>query len=643
VSEDSGSHDGDALGVADQGVADQGAAVEGAAAHDESKPAASGGGWLSSITGLFGGGEKKPEAAPHAEAGDGAARHGEKPAPSDATQHGEPVADAVHGGTPAHGEVTSHGEKQPPGSAHAPDANSPHENAQADKGGGDHGEGTQNSGAHGTDSPGGDAHGTDAHGETPPAPTNGGWLSSITGLFGGGASKPEEVKHGGEAGSPKHGEEASHADSTPHGDAAPDAHGGETKPAHEPEAAHGAETSGHEDASAHEDSQADGHGEDHGGGDEHADAADAPPPPLWPDTPAVENDRQPFMLMRKLRAVQDKVAHGSAPAFEEQKRLIRDIGEQMRQLPPQVWDDTRNVRAAVYYVLTGGDPRVLTIVAGHDTPIYVPKRLIKGALAFGEGRTVDAMSFLSRVDVRTLDPSLAGIVALIQGTLVAKRDAAKAISLFDEARMHSPGTLIEESALRQEVLLLARQGELQRFDQLSSQYSRRFENSLFARNFRRQFFAGVARQNFKGATEWLSRTEAEMQKIAPGERAVMYLSIAEEATKGGYIAIAKYAAQNASQLFREGSRERYRADLYHGAVLVATDEVEAGLALLAKVDEQKLEPKDQELYVAATSVGKVVLEVPVAPEQSAEAPTASVVKAQNLLSSVDELVNGGTQ
>lgn len=322
---------------------------------------------------------------------------------------------------------------------------------------------------------------------------------------------------------------------------------------------------------------------------------------------------------------------------------MRDIGEQMRRLPTQVWDDTRNVRAAVYYVLTGGDPRVLTMVAGHKTPIYVPRRLIRGALAYGEGRLTDALKLLGPINTRELDPLLGGAVAFIQGTLHTKKEPKKAIERFDEARLLAPGTLIEESALRQAMLLLARDGELERFDQLASQYSRRFGRSLFARNFRRQFFAGVARQDFKGDNAWIPRMESELDKVSLGERASLYLSIAEEATKGGHIEIARFAGKKAAELYRVGTRERLRADLYQGAALVATDEVESGVSLLSAINPDQLRPVDRELYSAAMGVGGEVLRPPAEPQDISEPLPEAVTRAQEIMSSVDAMFSGGTQ
>lgn len=379
--------------------------------------------------------------------------------------------------------------------------------------------------------------------------------------------------------------------------------------------------------------------------DVNAESAEAVAPvvPLWPEAPAVEIDQQPYILIRALRSVQDEVAVGSTTAHEQQRQILNDLGSRLRGLPVQVWDDVRNVRAAVFFALSGGDPAVLKIVIGRTKTPYVERRLLRGALAYGEGRQRDALGLLHPVKARDLDPVLGGMVALIQGTLLARTNSKDAIQRFDEARLLAPGTLIEESALRQEILLVAREGELERFDLLTDQYSRRFPNSLFAQNFRRQFFAGVARQDFKRASEWISRTQTELMKVPAGERVGLYLAIAQEATKGGNIDIAKFAAEKARELSHAGSRQMARALLYEGAARVATDEFEAGVALLRQVDVSSLDAADREVHTAALAVSRSVGAWPdVGEAPDAEVPP-SVSNAQTLLSEVDTLLGGSLQ
>lgn len=367
-------------------------------------------------------------------------------------------------------------------------------------------------------------------------------------------------------------------------------------------------------------------------------------PQLWDETPAVEPERQPYILIRGMRAVQDSIAAGSVEAHEQQRKLLRDLGQQMRALPMDVWDDVRNVRAAIYFVLSGGDPAVLKLIIGREQVPAVERRLLKSALAYGEGRVADTLAIMQKMRARDLDPSLGGMVALIQGTLTAKTDAARAIELFDEARLLAPGTLMEEAALRQQIILVARDGDVDKFDLLASQYSRRFPNSLFARNFRQQFFAGVARQNFKRASEWISRTETELNKVPVKERAGLYLAIAEEALKAGNVGIAQFAASKAHELAGAATRAAQRAALYQAAAMVTGPDFEKGLAVLEKIDVPKLSLSDRQIYNSALEVAKTVGRWPDAPQQEPDgAPPESVKRAQAMVHEVDSLLGGSLQ
>jgi chemotaxis protein MotC len=381
----------------------------------------------------------------------------------------------------------------------------------------------------------------------------------------------------------------------------------------------------------------------HGESEAKSEEAGEKAPPVLPELTPEEAAKQPFGLVRTLQSVQDQVALGSASAHEIQKRYLAELNAEMRQVPGEVWDDPRNARAAVIFVLSGGDPRLANDLLSRTPLPPVDDRLLKAALAFGEGRTQDAAQFFEEIDVRGLEPGLAGLVALIHGTLIVKKEPKMAIELFDEARLIAPGTLIEESALRQEVLLLAREGDFERFDKLASQYSRRFGKSIYARNFRRQFFAGVARQDFKGTSEWISRTEAELMKLPQAERGGAYLSIAEEATLAGNVAIASFAAGKAAALAAEGSAERERARLYEGAARLVTDDHESGLKSLNSIAKQKLRSADREILEAALSLAGQLRKWPTAPEQSAEPIPAGVTRAQDLMSQVDTFLAGGAQ
>ena len=71
----------------------------------------------------------------------------------------------------------------------------------------------------------------------------------------------------------------------------------------------------------------------------------------------------------------------------------------------------------------------------------IDEKLLKGALAYGEGRHRRSRASCSDgIEARTLDPSMAGHVAYVQGELAAKKEPAKALAHLDDARLLSPGT-----------------------------------------------------------------------------------------------------------------------------------------------------------------------------------------------------------
>ena len=116
-----------------------------------------------------------------------------------------------------------------------------------------------------------------------------------------------------------------------------------------------------------------------------------------------------------------------------QQGLQKQLTEQLGQARDEAWKDPRNVRAAVALVLSGGDPRVLqplvSQVAGQELT------LVRGALAYGQNHNAEAMELLADVDARTLDPSVAGHIALVQAELLAKKDRKKSLALLAEARL----------------------------------------------------------------------------------------------------------------------------------------------------------------------------------------------------------------
>lgn len=321
--------------------------------------------------------------------------------------------------------------------------------------------------------------------------------------------------------------------------------------------------------------------------------------------------KEPYEFIRSLQVVQDEIARGSSAAHSSQRKLLSQIGEQLRKVGSDVWKEPRNARAALVFVLSGGDPTIVRDLLGRGVSFGVDEKLVKGALAYAEGRDQEAAQLLGSIDARSLEPTLGAQVALVQSVVMAKKDAKKAIAHLDVARLLAPGTLVEEAALRREVFLVAGMGDHERFEQLSSQYLRRFRNSIYGASFRRQFAAEVSGELYANTPARLANLEPALQMLDSRERRDVYLSIAREAIIGGRVEVARFAAKNATPLTDEGSLDNTRCKIYEAAALIVTDEFERGISTLSGIERGKLDATDAELLDAALTVAHEVRRPPV--------------------------------
>ena len=100
----------------------------------------------------------------------------------------------------------------------------------------------------------------------------------------------------------------------------------------------------------------------------------------------------------ELQNTQASVAQGDMPARAAQVRILHEIAEAISAAKPEVWKDSKEARAAIVYLLSGGQPRVLkTLVDAGQVP-KEDERLMKGAIAYQLGREAEARQLLGDAD-----------------------------------------------------------------------------------------------------------------------------------------------------------------------------------------------------------------------------------------------------
>jgi chemotaxis protein MotC len=361
------------------------------------------------------------------------------------------------------------------------------------------------------------------------------------------------------------------------------------------------------------------------------------------------SDKKPFELVRELQIFQDQAVLKSKNARAQQTDFTAKVAAQLTKFDASAWADRRNARAAVIYVLSGGDPRVLSKLLGSGAALGVDDQLVKGALAYGERRDTEATQLLDGVDVETLDRSVGGHVALVRALLVAKSDQRKAIALLDRARIIAPGTMVEEAALRRQAILAAKVGDLDAFEALSSQYFRRFASSIFERSFERQFAKEVVSKSYAADAKRLPKLEKLLRGLSEMQRRETCLAIAEEGIAVADVEIVRFAARLAGMDAKAQPLEAMRMLLFEAAAVVATPDHEQGRMALRLVDKSKLGAREEGLLYAATAVADEISRPPSlaqgaeqaqapAGEQDSSVSSSAITAAQAAIARVDGLL-----
>ena len=190
---------------------------------------------------------------------------------------------------------------------------------------------------------------------------------------------------------------------------------------------------------------------------------------------------EPYKLVRSLQFVQDAVVNGDHSAMEMQRFLVGVIESRLRSADQQVFDDPRNVDAALIYAMSGGNPETLDLLAVKDKFGNFDNEVITVLRAYLNGRAASTKTSLAEVVEIYKDSEIGPYLTLVAANvLAATNEPADALKLFDWARLTAPGTLVEEAALRRSLFIAARKNLVDEALLYAQLYARRFINSPYA-------------------------------------------------------------------------------------------------------------------------------------------------------------------
>lgn len=320
---------------------------------------------------------------------------------------------------------------------------------------------------------------------------------------------------------------------------------------------------------------------------------------------------QPYQFVRSLQLIQDRIAAGDQAAMPMQAKLLELVDARLRDAGVDDFKDARNFRALLVYGMSGGNPVTVQAAISRLKLDGQDLAIAKGVINYLNGRPTGAIAALDPVDPMQLPADLGAFVALVKGSLLATDEPTKALVLLDDARLLSPGTLVEEAALRRSIGIAAVQADAGRFALASTQYVARYLYSPYASQFADAFVSGVVALHMAISLDKLADITAMMD---PEREKVIYLRIARRAAIDGLTDLSAFASARAEK-GRNGmhNQDDPRALLYASLSTVTSDAVDDVRARLGAIDRDKLSEGDRALLDAVRTIAGEVVAPPPAP------------------------------
>jgi chemotaxis protein MotC len=348
-------------------------------------------------------------------------------------------------------------------------------------------------------------------------------------------------------------------------------------------------------------------------------------------------DLAPYKMLRSLQFVQDSVVLGDSSAGEMQRFLLGTIDERLRTIDQSVFEDNRNVDAALIYAMSGGNPQTLEYLVSRDANGYFDNRVTDVLRKYLSGKGLLVAKSLVETANEYRDKKIGPYLSLVGGNVMVARSPADALKLYDQARLNAPGTIVEEAALRRSVAICVESGLVDKGLAYSQRYIRRFLHSPYASQFADLFVKLVVNHDHEVKPDDVVGILSFMDESRQRE---VYLRIARAAAIAGKGDLARMAAGRAQSLAGDsGNAFGALADFYGGMASIPTDEINAAARNISGISDEELSPRDQALRAAARSVAEQVLSAPdpasltqgtdsnstneeITSEQAAAAPTA---------------------
>jgi len=298
-------------------------------------------------------------------------------------------------------------------------------------------------------------------------------------------------------------------------------------------------------------------------------------------------------MVRDLNSMQNRMVAGDETARTNVARQFDLMEKTIMNMEPETWVEEKNVRAAAIYLLCGGAPNSLREIFDAKFVSDELSPLLEASLRYAEGED-QAAAKLTEFDARQLPAMLGGHLALVQGGAVVGIDNVRAVTLLDLARLLMPASLVEEAALRREIIAIDPERDSDKISALAKRYIAKYAASPYARNFWTELRAIIFGPTIKADPALFNKFEAAVDKASAEDRLDIYLAFSRRALLDGHLDEATTKLDKAERAV-ENVQSRKRIETYR-AIIKSLSTAEAGnSSRLPDIDTNSLEPQDSEV------------------------------------------------
>ncbi len=303
-------------------------------------------------------------------------------------------------------------------------------------------------------------------------------------------------------------------------------------------------------------------------------------------------------MIANLQRLQVRETAGDKAAYDAQAPLVRSMGAQLK-----VERDAANYGdiaiGAIIYLLNGGTADEVIRLIREKAFSKNDEPLVRGALAYTQGRMKEATAAIGDVDPRSLDLRIAAHFCYILSVVEPDRGYARSIELLDLARLLAPGGLVEEASIRREVTLVAEAGDPNRLLSLTRQYVARFGQSLFLDKFVQSLTATLETSNLSNETRFVDQLDEAIAPLSAARRQNILLAIARAKLLAGNYAAAENAADKVLHDLQQGTVDEARGRLYRTIAHVLESPIGSTSGELDSIASDKLTQQDKLLLSLA--------------------------------------------